>query len=476
MARVERTFHRNSVVASRVAWQWTLCCVVLGMVGSPSLAADKSAEKTTAKAGNTWVIDSADEWKAAADASSNLKFDAGTAEPSADTASYASVVKTFKQKRKATSIVFKPSPVWHNWEAIPSVGPKGTRNAPVFLPIGKGNYWYFAASSTKGQRGYHGWHSKDMKTWTHQGQVTKSNWMTTAEYADGKFYLYYDQPNDEDPHLVIATDIKAGKLKEVGKVFADPSHGSDAGIIRDEDGFHLIYEDWDPINARKNSWDSPLAGHADSPDGIKGFKPHEHTPPIDERTKATGKFSTYRHPDGTYKYEIHEPAQNAYGDYTVIRVGGQYYIFCDFDPHDGPMRVGCWTSDALNKKFTWSGDIGMGFHPDPTVGFAEGKFYLIVQRAKQDFISPGPWVPTVTARAGVDTDGDGKIDKWTDWQEVKESYDHKPGYARLVDTTAASLDLSKLPAGTGFKFEFKMNDSTKNKSKPMLDRVTMSFE
>ena len=29
---------------------------------------------------------------------------------------------------------------------------------------------------------------------------------------------------------------------------------------------------------------------------------------------------------------------------------------------------------------------------------------------------------------------------------------------------------------TGFKFELKMKDSTKNKSKPVLDRVTMSFE
>ena len=42
----------------------------------------------------------------------------------------------------------------------------------------------------------------------------------------------------------------------VGRVLADPSHGSDAGVIRDEDGFHLIYEDCDPINARQNSWDS----------------------------------------------------------------------------------------------------------------------------------------------------------------------------------------------------------------------------
>lgn len=31
-----------------------------------------------------------------------------------------------------------------------------------------------------------------------------------------------------------------------------------------------------------------------------------------------------------------------------------------------------------------------------------------------DYVSPGPWVETVEARVGVDTDNDEKIDKWTD--------------------------------------------------------------
>ena len=49
----------------------------------------------------------------------------------------------------------------------------------------------------------------------------------------------------------------------MGLAFADPSHGSDAGIIRSLDGkFHVIYEDWSPINASKRSWDSPIGGHA----------------------------------------------------------------------------------------------------------------------------------------------------------------------------------------------------------------------
>lgn len=39
-----------------------------------------------------------------------------------------------------------------------------------------------------------------------------------------------------------------------------------------------------------------------------------------------------------------------------------------------------------------------------------------------------------------------------------------------------SLDTSKLPAGFGFAFEMKLTDTTENKSKPMIDRVTIEFE
>jgi len=42
------------------------------------------------------------------------------------------------------------------------------------------------------------------------------------------------------------------------------------------------------------------------------------------------------------------------------------------------MRVGRWTSNSINKPFTWAGEIGEGFHPDPTVGLAEGKFCLLM--------------------------------------------------------------------------------------------------
>lgn len=425
-----------------------------------------------------WVIDTAEQWEQAIQQSEGLKLSEGLATPTQEKAQLKSKLKKFQQKRQAKSITFTQSAAWDNWTPVPSVGPQGTRNAPVFLPVAPGDYWYFAEKQG-GPRGYHAWHSTDMKNWTHHGRVTKSRWMTTAEYADGKFYLYYDEPNDEDPHLVIAEDIKAGKLQDLGKVLADPSHGSDAGVIRTGDGvFHLFYEDWRPINARKHSWDSPLAGHADSPDGIHGFEPGEHPAPIDKRTQPTGKFATYPHPASKkpYPYEIHEGPQDAFGDYTAIGVGKRFYLFCDYDPHDAPMRVGYWSSDSITAPFQWGGDIGSGFHPDPTIGFAEGKFYLIVQRAKQDYVSPGPWVESVEARVGVDTNGDGQIDQWTDWRVVQEKYQQKKGFARLVETTPAAINLSELPAGLGFRFEVRLEDRTENKSKPILDQVHFAFE
>ena len=116
----------------------------------------------------------------------------------------------------------------------------------------------------------------------------------------------------------------------MGLAFKDPSDGSDCAFIRDEEGkFHVIYEDWSPIDANKRSWDSPLAGHAVSPDGIKDFKIMP--PAVDNRTTPTGKFAEYKHPhwlqhpdfkSNIAKYEIHEPRQEAYGDWAAINIGG----------------------------------------------------------------------------------------------------------------------------------------------------------
>ena len=138
------------------------------------------------------------------------------------------------------------------------------------------------------------------------------------------------------------------------------------------------------------------------------------------------------------------------------------------------MSVGWFTSSSINEKFTFCDNIGQG-HPDPDIMFAAGKFHLITQTPK-DFVSPGPWVDGVEVRVGVDTNKDGKINQWSEWQNVKESYQGIPGFAKQVAKTPAQMDLSKLPDGFGFQFEVRLTDTTKNKSKPILDKVTVTFE
>jgi hypothetical protein len=333
-----------------------------------------------------------------------------------------------------------------------------------------------------GLGGYHCWHSTDMENWVHHGPVSdyRSRWMTTAEYVDGKFYLYYDNPNDQDPHLIIDSDVKDGKIGvDKGMVFKDPSDGSDNAVIRSSDGkFHLIYEDWSPLNASKQAWDSPLAGRAISSNGVD-WKIQK--PAIDHRTKPTGNRKKYKHPHQPQllEYEEHLPKQDAYGDWAAIQIGEQYYLFGDFDPAKNKkknkgMSCAWFTSADINSLFEFAGNIGQG-HPDPDITFAEGQFYLITQFSK-DFVSPGPWVDGVKARAGVDTDGDGAIDQWTEWQSVKERYHHTPGFAKVVSVRPALLDTSSLAAGVGFAFELQIEAPNEGKILPVLDKVLMDFE
>lgn len=484
---------------------------------------------TNVQGSEPWTVDDQQQWTAAAEQNTSVKIAKGMAEPTASEGLFRSKLKTFEQSRKAKSLTIEQSPVWDNWIEIDNIGPVNLGDAPVFLSLGPNDYWMFGRYSKKAGKssqdsswqaedatldgfdlplkttpydkqydapgglqpalgGYHAWQSRDMKNWVHHGPITESigKWMTTAEYADGKAYFYYDFPNDQDPHLYIDDDLTDGKPgKNMGLAFADPSHGSDCGFIRDLEGrFHVIAEDWSPINARTHAWDSPLATHAVSDDGIANFSILD--PAVDERTTPTGKTGTYRHPHwvkedpanystNVAEYEIHEPEQNAYGDWAAIAIGGQYYLFCDFDPAEGHhMSAGRFTASGINEPFQWCGHVGKG-HPDPDVMFAEGQFYLATQQQK-DFVSPGPWVESVQVRVGVDTEGDGQVDQWTDWGDIKETYDYIPGFAKQVSKTPAQLDLSELPEGRGFQFEVRMQDTTENDSKPILDKVILLFE
>lgn len=476
-------------------------------------------------AAEPWTIDSQDDWTKATAEQTELAIADGQASPKGKTATFTSKVQRYDSKRKASSLVLDQSPIWQNWKPIANLGPANLADAPVFLVLGPDDYWAFgrygrnrrgnappafepAAAKLEGfdiplqttrwpnqfnapgglkksKGGYHAWQSRDMVNWVHHGPVTEgfSRWVTSAEHIDGKTYIYYDYPNDQDPHVYVDENLTDGEPgKNMGLAVDDPSHGSDAGFIRGHDGlFHVIIEDWSPINASKRSWDSPLAGHAVSKDGIKDWK--FVAPAVDNRTKATGKMAQYKHPHWLQhpkwktnigKYEIHEPEQEAYGDWAAICVGTQYYLFGDYDPAGGhQMAVGWFTSSDINKPFTWCDKIGKG-HPDPDIGFAEGQFYLFTQQ-KTDYVSPGPWVETVEARAGVDTDDDGQLDKWTEWKLVSETYNLRKGFSKVVDKTAAKVDLTSLPEGHGFGFELRLTDATENKSKPSIDRVTLSF-
>ncbi len=480
-------------------------------------------------ASESWTVASQQDWESNQSAQTNLEIKDGMATPTGRTATFQSRLKSFPERRSAASITIGQSPVWENWNPVENIGPANLGDAPVFLRMSEGDYWMFGRYSVEGNskqfvgestqlegfdiplkttefpnvfdapgaaeaplEGYHAWQTKDMVNWVHHGPVSdfESRWMTTAEVVDGKAYLYYDFPNDQDPHLIIDEDLTDGKIgKRMGMAFKDPSHGSDCVIIRDLDGkFHLILENWDPIKASAHAWDSPLASHAVSDNGINEFKLLD-TPPVDYRTEPTGKMGTFRHPHWTKedpanypknvaRYEVHKPAQDAYGDWASISIGGQYYLFGDNDPAKAhgkkSMSVAWFTSSSIYEPFTYCGRIGRG-HPDPDVMFANGQFYLATQM-KTDFVSPGPWVEGVEVRVGVDTDQDGSVDEWADWQEVKESYAGIPGFAKQVAKTPAQLDLRELPAGYGFQFELRLTDTTDNPSKPILDQIELSFE
>ena len=58
----------------------------------------------------------------------------------------------------------------------------------------------------------------------------------------------------------------------------------------------------------------------------------------------------------------------------------------------------------------------------------------------------------------------------------EESYDYVEGFSKQVSRAPAQLNLSDLPNGYGFQFEVKLKDTTANESKPILDKLRMTFE
>lgn len=446
---------------------------------------------------NTWEIKTEKEWIESKKMAINIQFN-----PSANSTSfesqYSSKLIKLNGKQQLNKLTLKQGPAWNNWTKIPKIGPKEMDNAPVFISPKEGEYYLLARfwpldhgnkkwdengritndPRELSEKGYHAWFSSDMKTWEHCGPVSgyRERWVTTAEYKDGQFYIYYDNPNDEDPHLIIDDNLKDGIMgKDYGMVFNDPSHGSDCAVLRDEDEtWHFIYENWDPINAKTHAWDSPLAGHAVSGNGIDNWSIKQAI--VDERTIPTGTFAEYVH--GTtkqsYRFQIHTPKQNVFGDWTSIKVGKQYYLFSDYDPAHTSIKIGCFTGTDLNQQFEFIGEFGKG-HPDPTIGFAKGNFYLITKNGNYDYISSGPWLNGIEVRIGIDTNGDDQINYWTEWQKTKESYSRKDGFARIIDVTPASIELKHTPKAYGFCFEYRTVGLNNQSTLVQMQSVQVSY-
>ena len=235
-----------------------------------------------------WSIESAAEWTQNIETSDGATVEDGMVFPSEKRATVLTRIHSSATKRSAASLTINQSPIWQNWEPVKNIGPSNLNDAPVLLTIGPDNYWIFgrygsgqsgrkkkgkdknkknaqpaekqieqatpfvAEDATlegfdiplkttrfanqfdapgglkPGRGGYHAWQSRDMKNWVHHGPVTEtfSKWVTNAEQVDGKTLIYYDFPNDQDPHVYVDEDLFDGEPgKNMGMAVKDPSHG-----------------------------------------------------------------------------------------------------------------------------------------------------------------------------------------------------------------------------------------------------------
>lgn len=477
-----------------------ICWVALTALAA--LAAAPRAALGQAKETPGWTVDSAAEWTDAAGAADDFTLGDGLATPNAAGAIFSSRVQMFTEKQVFHAMTLRQSPAWgaSQWTDVPAMLPLDAAgkphgdDAPVFLSPAAGDYWYFNAMRNGdwlyGQR-YQAWHSTDMQTWSPWKDSVGLE-INSAEYDNGEFFFHYG--NDKDPRLLVDGNLNdsyavSSDRTDHGLLFKNS--GSDVAAFRDLDGtHHIVYEDWSPfsdpnyphweaMSPNQARWDSPLAGHASSDDGVNGYVHGEHTAPIDTRS---------------------DPETNAFGDYELIRVGDTYYLFSDYHPegagsNDSLMSVAYWHSKDLYAEFEFGGLIRNKTHPDPTVGFAEGEFLMIIQANDgyegddgfstngdmATLTSAGPWVDAVQARAGVDTDGDGIVDVWTAWEDVVEAYGRIEGFAKVFSVDPAAMDLSSLPEGYGIAFEFStadigaVMDSLTIESQPIPEPATLAL-
>jgi len=118
--------------------------------------------------------------------------------------------------------VASQSPVWDNWQAVPTIAPPNLADAPVLLTKAPRDCWIFGRYVNKNPAkdfnpkeakleefnmslrttkwpnqfntpgglekslgGYHAWQSRDMVNWVHHDPIAdkRTRWMTTAEFV-----------------------------------------------------------------------------------------------------------------------------------------------------------------------------------------------------------------------------------------------------------------------------------------------------
>ena len=399
----------------------------------------------------------------------------------------------------------------------PALGGDGDVDAPVFLLVQDGDYWVFDRQNGGG-RAFHAYHSTDMENWEDKGIIGNGfDWVTTAEFRNNTMFVYHDRPNDHDPSVVTFPYVPGSSqvfdtngneingtnpstinnrqiaVNDHGVILDKPevtiggetfslAGGSDNCVFRDpSDGqFHIIHENWSRQNAQRFSFDSNIASQAISSDGIEGFVFDEGTRPVDmpgnllpasagnasnggnveTRTLDGIVYHIGAHPNRRHLFRLSDQL-HAWGDWSMIKVGDTYYLFCDDDSEEEGIGLGYWFGNSLDEPFTYGGRLLDGLHPDPGVGFGEGNFLLMLQQNDNDgiygndLLSHGPWVQGIEAQAGVDIDGDGEIDEWSEWQDITESYFQLEGYSKAFGVEEATLDTSSLPAGFGVAFRMR---------------------
>ena len=459
--------------------------------------------------GSNWNIDTVDEWGIAIDRdNSNYLVSDGFAISSANNSVFQSRVQSFETKQTFQDMLIQQSKEWNaiKWTDTNDDISPGANNAMVFVTPGEDDY--IVIDRINGQ--YFIYHSTDLVDWERKGVIGAGyRWVTTAEYHDGRLFIYHDDENDHDPSLVTVDYVAgSGEFFDANGVLTGPSDtiavtdygvvldkpeitvdgtvyqlagGSDNAIFRDPaDGqFHMIYENWSHQNAQRFSWDSNIASQSISADGINGFIFDEATRPFDVRgnlitqDQATDPHSFTQiggtvtpltvngidyfvgfHPNRLHLFQLTDQL-HGWGDHSMVKVGETYYLFVDDDSPTEGIGLGYWYGTSLSEPLTYGGRLLDNVHPDPDIGFAEGTFQLLVQGRDNDLRSFGPWTPGIEAQAGVDTDGDGTADVWTEWQTVAEQYSRVSGFAKAVDLEEARMDLSSLPDGYGIAFRLR---------------------